>query len=101
MSLHGLLASFDRSRFDASVLSLSGHGAIAERISSLGIPVHALGLRSRGISPSRVRRVMRAVSSWNPILVPRVDVSRESWRHGPREIQTSAVAHSLEHSACG
>ena len=69
VSLHGLLASLDRSRFDASVLSLSGHGAIAERISSLGIPVHALGLRSRGISPSRVRRVMRAVSSWNPILV--------------------------------
>ena len=41
ISLHGLLASLDRSRFDASVVSLAGRGPIAERISSLGIPVHA------------------------------------------------------------
>ena len=69
ISLHGLLASLDRSRFDASVVSLAGRGPIAERISSLGIPVHALDLRSSGVSPSRVRQVMRAVSSWSPALV--------------------------------
>ena len=45
VNLHRLLATLDPTRFEAAVVSLTTAGVMAEKISTLGIPVHALGLR--------------------------------------------------------
>lgn len=45
--LLNLLRELDRSRFKPSVVSLTGHGPVSDRIAALGIPVHHIDLRRR------------------------------------------------------
>lgn len=62
-----LLREIDRSRFEPSVVSLTGHGPISDRIAGLGIPVHHLDLRS---SPLReFIRLTRLLHSLRPTVV--------------------------------
>lgn len=48
MMLYKLLSAMDRDRYAAMVISLTDEGSMASRIRSLGVPVHALGMK-RGI----------------------------------------------------
>ena len=69
VNLHRLLATLDPTRFEAAVVSLTTAGVMAEKISTLGIPVHALGLRECGASLKRLQPLFQAVSAWRPQLI--------------------------------
>jgi glycosyltransferase involved in cell wall biosynthesis len=61
MMLARLLERHEQSRFRPVVYCLTGNGPVADRIRSLGVPVHALGMR-RGIpDPFTVLRLARAL----------------------------------------
>jgi glycosyltransferase involved in cell wall biosynthesis len=45
MMLYKLLGAMDRERFDSLVISLTDEGSMGARIRSLGVPVHALGMK--------------------------------------------------------
>jgi glycosyltransferase involved in cell wall biosynthesis len=58
MTLYKLLSAMDRERFVPVVVSLTGDGAIGERIRSLDVPVHPIGLRSGMSAAAGVWRFM-------------------------------------------
>jgi glycosyltransferase involved in cell wall biosynthesis len=69
MALHKLLSRLDRSRFDPVVVSLTDIGPVGKRITSLGVPVEALGMR-RGIpDPLAVPRLARRLKDLRPQVV--------------------------------
>ena len=63
-----ILERIDRSRIDASVISLTSEGPLGPRIEALGVPVRALGLR-KVPTPWDVVRLGRAVRDASPDLV--------------------------------
>lgn len=68
--LLNLLRELDRSRFNPSVISLTGHGPVSDRIAALGIQVHHMDFRRRplGAFCSLVRLLRRTrptvVQTW-------------------------------------
>lgn len=69
MSLHKLLSTMDRQRFDACVVSLTDIGEIGRRIADLGIPVHAMGMHPGKASPADVAKLRRKIRSLDPHVV--------------------------------
>ena len=69
VSLHKLLAALDRSRFESAVVSLAGHGVVADKTGALDIPIYSLGLRERGASVRALQQLLHSVKSWRPDLV--------------------------------
>jgi len=59
MMLYKVLSRWDRRRFRARVISLSQSGFIADRIMSLGIPVHTLGMSLQRPDPRPPWRLAR------------------------------------------
>lgn len=62
MMLYKLLSVMDRRRFACTVVSLTDKGSMADKIRSLGIPVHALGMKGAMSMPwalLRLRGMMR------------------------------------------
>ena len=52
-----LLSHIDRERFSSQVISLTGGGAIGERLEGLGVPVQTLGMRPGVPDPSAMLRL--------------------------------------------
>src|SRR5829696_3534925 len=52
MMLYNLVARSDPTRFQHVVVSLSGIGAVGDRIAALGVPIHSLHMR-RGVPDPR------------------------------------------------
>jgi glycosyltransferase involved in cell wall biosynthesis len=65
-----LLQQIDRKRFKPTVISLMGMGEVGPRISALGIPVYALGMRRGGLpSPVMLWRLWRLLRQTQPDVV--------------------------------
>lgn len=85
MMLYKLLSEMDRQMFDPMVVSLADDGIMAGRIERLGIPVHALGMRSGASIPLAIWRLIRLASQWHPDLI-------QSWQyHGNLVAQFAAL----------
>src|SRR5262245_45461976 len=69
MMLYKLLSAMDRVRFDSAVVSLTDSGAMDERISDLGVPVHSIGMHPRVLTPTAVWQLVRAVQHASPDLI--------------------------------
>ncbi len=69
VSLCRLLTRLDRAEFEAAVVSLKVRGVMAERITSLGIPVYSLRLGYRASSALGLRQFHRVAASWRPDLL--------------------------------
>lgn len=69
MMLYKLLQHMDRCRFAPTVISLSTHGEIGPRIEALGVPVHALGLRSNRPDPLKFLSLVCLLRRIRPDLV--------------------------------
>jgi glycosyltransferase involved in cell wall biosynthesis len=69
MMLYGLLAETDRSRFEPVVVSLMDGGALRERIESLGVTVHTVGMRPALPTPLDLWRLVRLTRRLRPDLV--------------------------------
>lgn len=67
--LHKLLQNLDRSRFAPTVISLTSKGEIGPRIEAMGIPVHALGMKSGMPSPTRFLRLVTLLRDMRPDVV--------------------------------
>ena len=66
MMLFKLLAAADRDEFQYSVISLTHGGAVAERITDLGIPVENLGMRPGSPNPLGMLRLYRILRREKP-----------------------------------
>jgi glycosyltransferase involved in cell wall biosynthesis len=64
-----LLATMDRSRFSARVVSLTDLGALGSEIAALAVPVEALGMRRGFPDPRGLTRLGRIVREYRPDLV--------------------------------
>ena len=69
MMLYKLLSHSDRERFEPTVVSLMGRGALSPRIEALGIPVCAVGMRQGTPTPSATWRLARLARRLKPDLV--------------------------------
>jgi glycosyltransferase involved in cell wall biosynthesis len=69
MMLYGLLAETDRARFEPVVVSLMDGGALRERIESLGVTVHTVGMRPALPTPLDLWRLVRLTRKLRPDLV--------------------------------
>lgn len=69
MMLYKLLSGMDKERFDAVVISLMDQGKLRERIESLGIPVHTVGMKPGMPAPTSVWRLLRLVRQLKPDLI--------------------------------
>lgn len=66
MMLYKLVSRMDRTRFDTTVVSMTGLGTIGERIRALGVPVLSLGM-GRGIpDPRGVLRLIKILRKVRP-----------------------------------
>lgn len=68
MALCRLIEATDRDAFDLRVVSLTTPGQLADRIASVGVEVHILGMTSLGIMPALVR-LRRHLRRWRPSVV--------------------------------
>lgn len=99
MMLLKLLERLPRARFDSEVISLMTPGPVADRLASLPIPVHSLGLRSARFTPTAGMRLLALVRQASPELI-------QGWMyHGNlaallarRAKPTAAVAWNIRHS---
>lgn len=64
-----LLRNLDRKVFSPEVVSLSTRGAIGPIIEDLGIPVHAIGLRSGRFNPARFLALVQLLRALKPSVV--------------------------------
>ena len=69
MMLYKLLSRMDRNEFDCEVISLTDLGQVAEKISSLGIHVHALGMKRGRPHPILLFRLASLLRDKSPDLV--------------------------------
>lgn len=69
MMLCKLLSRLDRTKFEPIVFSLTDAGPMADKIRSLSVAVHSLGLRRRTPNPFRLLRLVRWLREWRPDVV--------------------------------
>lgn len=69
MTLYKLLLASDRLSSASEVISLTGNGAIGEKIQALGVPVRALGMSSGGTSPFALLRLARWLRRSSPAVI--------------------------------
>lgn len=69
MMLYKLLSKMDQKTFQAEVISLTGLGPVADKISSLGIPVHDLGMTRGRPHPLLLWKLARQLRDMSPDLV--------------------------------
>ncbi len=69
MMLYKLLSRMDLSRFDSSVLSLTGDGPVGEKIRKLGIPVTSLDMKPGIPDPVHFYRLVRILRNAHPDLL--------------------------------
>jgi glycosyltransferase involved in cell wall biosynthesis len=69
MMLYKLLTETDRTRFEPIVVSLMDTGALRERIESLKIAVHTVGVRPRLPTPLALWRLIRLMRRLRPDLI--------------------------------
>lgn len=69
MMLYKLLAETDRTRFEPIVVSLMGGGALRERIETLGVAVHTMGMRPKLPTPLALWHLIRLTRRLRPALV--------------------------------
>jgi len=69
MMLYKLLSRMDRNAFEAGVISLTDLGPVADRITSLGIPVSALGMTRGRPHPVMLWRLARLLREHSPDIV--------------------------------
>lgn len=69
MMLYRLLAETDRARFRPVVVSLMDGGALRERVESLGVKVHTLGMRQGRPTPLALWRLVSLMRRLRPRLV--------------------------------
>ena len=67
--LFKLLQNLDRNRFAPWVITLAGKGDIGLHIESLGIPVHALGMKPGIPSPIKFMRLVRLLRRLRPDVI--------------------------------
>lgn len=67
--LYKLLSGTNRAQFRPVVISLTAGGAIAERIQSLGIPVHSLGMRRGQPTPQSFWHLTRLLRREQPAIL--------------------------------
>ncbi|MGC9964506.1 MAG: glycosyltransferase [Syntrophobacteraceae bacterium] len=66
MMLLKLLSQMDRDRFESFVISMMPAGPVGERIMSLGLPVHILGMRAGKPSPTAFLKLVRLLRFMQP-----------------------------------
>ena len=64
-----LLAHMDRTRFRSTVVSMTGRGALADRIEALQVPVITLGMRHGVPSPLAVTRLASHLRAARPVVL--------------------------------
>jgi len=69
MMLYRLLSHLDAGRFETEVISLTDRGPVADRITALGIPVRALGMKPVFPNPLRTLRLMKWLRDSQPDLI--------------------------------
>jgi glycosyltransferase involved in cell wall biosynthesis len=69
MMLYKLLSRTNREKFSCEVISLTDTGAIADKITQLGIPVHVLGMTRGKIEIMAFLKIMRLLRTINPDLI--------------------------------
>ena len=69
MMLYKLLQRMDPTAFASRVVTLTGRGAIADRIESLGIPVECLGMRRGVPEPGALWQLVRLLRRERPAVV--------------------------------
>jgi glycosyltransferase involved in cell wall biosynthesis len=69
MTLLNLLAHLDRDEFENEVISLSTDEPLGERIRTLGVPVHALGMKPSVPSPASFPHLIRILRRFRPNLI--------------------------------
>ena len=67
--LFHLLSRINQERFKPIVISLMDSGTIGERIESLGIPVHTIGMHPGKVTPISVWKLLRTVSKIKPDVI--------------------------------
>jgi glycosyltransferase involved in cell wall biosynthesis len=69
MMLYKLLSRMKRSRFESVVVSLSDQGALAERFTSLNIPVYSINMKAGLPTPAAAFRLVRKIREIKPDLI--------------------------------
>lgn len=69
MVLYNLLSNQDRTAFDSRVVCLRAAGPVGKWISTLGVPVTALGMHPGIPDPRMIIRLSRLMRAWKPHLV--------------------------------
>lgn len=69
MMLYKLLAELDRDRFQLSVISLMGNGALGERIAALGIPIYTIKMRAGRPTPATLGRLVVTLRDLAPDVI--------------------------------
>jgi glycosyltransferase involved in cell wall biosynthesis len=67
--LYRLIPRLDRTRFEQTVISLSGTGAFGEKVADLGVPVKALGLQPSRPDPTKIVQLVHHVRRLAPDIV--------------------------------
>jgi glycosyltransferase involved in cell wall biosynthesis len=69
MMLFKLLSKINRDKFQPEVVSLTDAGPVADKIKTLGIPVHELGMKRGGFHPAAVIKLSLLLRNKKPDLV--------------------------------
>lgn len=86
--LYNLLSKINRDRFSPVVVSLLDRGTWGDRIETLGIPVHTLGMQQGMPTPTAFWRLTQLVSQIKPDLI-------QGWMyHGNLAVQLASIFYS-------
>ena len=69
MMLYKLLSRMERERFDAAVISLSNHGALADKFIRMGVPVYWINMKPGLPTPAAAVRLVNKIRQIKPDLI--------------------------------
>lgn len=69
MMLYKLLSRMERGRFDATVISLSDRGALADKFAGIGVPVHWIDMKPGLPTPAAAVRLVSRIRQLKPDLI--------------------------------
>lgn len=69
MMLYKLLSRINQEQFDSVVISLMDRGTVGDRIRSLGIPIHTIGMKSGKPTPDSILHLIGLVRKLQPDLI--------------------------------